>query len=81
MFSKQRLFNIFTWFPFFFLFFLSFFLFVCLVFSIFERFGEFEYTTFSGDIGIASFCTVSYGRSSCRTNDGTIIMVESFTKK
>jgi len=55
--------------------------FVALVFALNNRYGEFEYVTGSGETGTASFCTVSYGRSRCRTDDGTTIMVERYTKK
>lgn len=52
-----------------------------LVLTIIDQYGEFEYTTSSGEAGAASFCTVSYGQSRCRTDDGTTIMVERYTKK
>lgn len=54
---------------------------VGLVSAIIDQYGEFEYTTSSGETGTASFCTVSYGQSRCRTDDGTTIMVERYTKK
>jgi len=54
---------------------------VGLVLAIINQYGEFEYTTSSGETGTASFCTVSYGQSRCRTDDGTTIMVERYTKK
>lgn len=54
---------------------------VGLVLAIIDQYGEFEYTTSSGETGTASFCTVSYGQSRCRTDDGTTIMVERYTKK
>lgn len=54
---------------------------VGLVLAIIDQFGEFEYVTSSGETGAASFCTVSYGQSRCRTDDGTTIMVERYTKK
>lgn len=54
---------------------------VALVLIINDQYGEFEYTTSSGETGTASFCTVSYGQSRCRTDDGTTIMVEKYTKK
>lgn len=54
---------------------------VGLVLAIINQYGEFEYTTSSGETGAASFCTVSYGQSRCRTDDGTTIMVERYTKK
>ena len=56
-------------------------LFVGLVLTIIGQYGEFEYTTSSGETGTASFCVVSYGQSRCRTDDGTTIMVERYTKK
>ena len=56
-------------------------LFVGLVLAIINQYGEFEYTTSSGEAGTASFCTVSYGQPRCRTDDGTTIMVERYTKK
>lgn len=52
-----------------------------LVSAIIYQYGEFEYATSSGETGTASFCTVSYGQSRCRTDDGTTIMVERYTKK
>ena len=54
---------------------------VWLVLAIIDQYGEFEYTTSSGETGTASFCTVSYGQSRCQTDDGTTIMVERYTKK
>lgn len=54
---------------------------VGLVSAIIDQYGEFEYTTSSGETGTASFCTVSYGQSRCQTDDGTTIMVERYTKK
>ena len=54
---------------------------VWLVSAIIDQYGEFEYTTSSGETGTASFCTVSYGQSRCQTDDGTTIMVERYTKK
>lgn len=54
---------------------------VGLVSDIINKYGEFEYTTSSGETGTASFCTVSYGQSRCRTDDGTTIIVERYTKK
>ena len=54
---------------------------VGLVLAIIGQYGEFEYMTSSGETGTASFCTVSYGQSRCRTDDGTTIMVERYTKK
>lgn len=56
-------------------------LFVGLVLAIINQYGEFEYATSSGETGTASFCTVSYGQSRCRTDDGTTIMVERYTRK
>lgn len=56
-------------------------LFVGLVLVFIDQYGEFEYTTGTGENGIASFCTVSYGQARCRTDDDTIIMVERYTKK
>ena len=56
-------------------------LFVGLISAIIGQYGEFEYTTSSGETGTASFCTVSYGQSRCQTDDGTTIMVERYTKK
>ena len=53
---------------------------VGIVLAIIEQYGEFEYKTTSGETGTASFCTVSYGQSRCRTDDSTTIMVESYTK-
>lgn len=53
---------------------------VALVLGIIDQYGEFEYTTSSGETGTASFCTVSYGASRCRTDNGTTIMVERYTK-
>lgn len=53
---------------------------VALVLCIIDQYGEFEYITSSGEAGTASFCTVSYGTSRCRTDDGTTIMVERYTK-
>ena len=49
---------------------------VGLVSAIIDQYGEFEYTTSSGETGTASFCTVSYAQSTCQTDDGTTIMVE-----
>lgn len=54
---------------------------VGLVLTIIDQYGEFEYVTSSGETGTASFCTVSYGQSRCRTDDKTTIMVERYTKK
>lgn len=54
---------------------------VGLVLAIIDQYGEFEYTTSSGETGTASFCIVSYGQSRCQTDDGTTIMVERYTKK
>ena len=54
---------------------------VGLVLAIIDQYGEFEYTNSSGETGTASFCTVSYGQSRCRTDAGTTIMVERYTKK
>lgn len=54
---------------------------VGLVLVFIDQYGEFEYTTGSGENGTASFCTVSYGQARCRTDDGTTIMVERYTKK
>ena len=54
---------------------------VGLVSAIIDQYGEFEYTTSSGETGTASFCTVSYGQSRCQADDGTTIMVERYTKK
>lgn len=54
---------------------------VALVIAFNEQFGEFEYTTKSGETGTASFCTVSYGELRCRNDDGTTINVERYTKK
>lgn len=54
---------------------------VGLVSAIIDQYGEFEYVSDSGETGTASFCTVSYGQSRCRTDDGTTIMVERYTKK
>lgn len=53
---------------------------VNLVMAIVDQYGEFKYMTSSGETGTASFCTVSYGQSICRTDDGITIMVESYTK-
>lgn len=53
---------------------------VAVVLVIIDQYGEFEYTTSTGEIGTATFCTVSYGQSRCRTDDGTTIMVESYKK-
>ena len=55
--------------------------FVILILGIIDQYGEFEYTTVSGETGTASFCTVSYGQTRCRTDDGTTVMVERYTKK
>lgn len=60
---------------------LSIMLFVCLMLAYNAQYGKYEYTTSSGKTGTASFCTVSYGRARCRTDDGTTIMVEGYTKK
>lgn len=54
---------------------------VGLVLAVIDQYGEFEYATSSGETGTAGFCTVSYGQSRCRTDDGTTIMVERYTKK
>lgn len=56
-------------------------LFVVLMLSITENYGEFEYATNSGETGTASFCAISFGQARCRTDDGTTIMVERYTKK
>lgn len=53
---------------------------VVVVLIIIDQYGEYEYTTSSGETGTATFCTVSYGQSRCRTDDGTTIMVESYKK-
>lgn len=53
---------------------------VTFVLGVIDQYGEFEYITSSGDTGTASFCTVSYGQSRCRTDNGTTIMVERYTK-
>lgn len=54
---------------------------VALVLCIIDQYGEFKYTTSSGETGTASFCTVSYGPARCRTEAGQVIMVESYRKK
>ena len=53
---------------------------VVLVLAIADQYGEFKYTTRTGETGTATFCAVSYGQSRCRTDDGTTIMVEKYTK-
>ena len=53
---------------------------VGVVLGIIDQYGEFEYMTSSGETGTASFCTVTYGHSRCRTNYGTTIMVERYKK-
>lgn len=63
------------------IFFVTVVLFIGEVLAIIDQHGEFEYATSSGETGTASFCTVSYGQSRCRTNDGTTVMVERYTKK
>ena len=54
---------------------------VGLVLATIDQYGEFEYTTGSGETGTASFCAVAYGQARCRTDDGTTIMVERYKKK
>lgn len=41
-------------------------------------YGNFEYTTTSGETGTAKICVVEYGQARCRTDDNRIIMVESY---
>lgn len=53
---------------------------VAVILAIIDQYGEFEYTTNNGETGTATFCGVSYGQSRCRTDDGTTIMVEKYTK-
>lgn len=48
--------------------------------SIADSFGEFEYRTTSGQVGIAEYCTDDYNQARCRTADGEIIMVEQYRK-
>lgn len=48
--------------------------------SIMDSYGEFEWRTASGTTGTAEYCTTDYGQSHCRTEDGQVIMVESYTK-
>lgn len=55
--------------------------FVGFVLVFIDQYGEFEYTTGSGENGTASFCIVSYGQARCMTDDGTTIIVERYTKK
>jgi hypothetical protein len=52
-----------------------------LISAIRDQYGEFEYTTISGETGTASYCTISYGQPRCQTADGTSLMVERYTKK
>lgn len=53
---------------------------VAVVLFINDQYAEFEYTSSTGETGTATFCTVSYGQARCRTDGGTTIMVEKYTK-
>ena len=50
------------------------------IFAIADSHGEFEYTTASGETGVATSCYLSFGRGHCYTNDGTMVTVESYRK-
>lgn len=59
---------------------------ICLLVSaavflcIINAYGEFEYTTASGEKGTATYCMTSYSSAHCRAEDGTELIVESFRK-
>lgn len=56
------------------------FAFVMLILCVVNAYGEFEYTTASGEKGTATSCMISYGSARCVTEDGTELIVESFKK-
>lgn len=43
-----------------------------------KMYGNFEYTTASGETGTAKICVIEYGQARCMTDDHEIIMVESY---
>ena len=63
---------------------------LCVIFGLFasamvilciiNAYGEFEYTTPSGEKDKAVSCMTSYGSAHCIAEDGTELIVESFRK-
>lgn len=53
---------------------------VMVILCVINAYGEFEYTTASGEKGTATSCMVSYGSAHCITEDDTELIVESFRK-
>lgn len=59
---------------------LGLFAFVMMILCVINAYGEFEYTTASGEEGTATSCMISYGSAHCIAEDGTELIVESFRK-
>lgn len=51
-----------------------------MIMCIINAYGEFEYTTSSGEKGTATSCMISYGSAHCIAENGTELIVESFRK-
>lgn len=47
----------------------------------YNQYGEYDYTTASGDTGVAEYCSISHGNLYCREKNGKMVQVESYKEK